>query len=429
MKRLFTCWIFCLLASSLTYGQRVVIFEESFVYHTRRTTNQLRLTELLPRTIPGKQEVLRIEYSIPPQRLFDEDGKRYAVFEVLNPRDSVRISIKTSLLLRRYDWHTAQKQARFQKANDLDQYLKQSPNIQKNARRIRQAANSITGVSKEEIVRNVFHYVIEHLEYHHFFNGNRGARRALRQGKGDCTEYSELMIALCRAKGIPSRIVRGVVARTSDNPNHNWVEVYFKEQGWVPFDPTHGDGGITTFDKMENKYIYLSNDRFDDKLGYRYWDDWATQSSSVKAVYQYEAYDPFHEKFLNAARHYDNHHYDSALSILDTLTSAGDQSPKYYEFKGMILARQGRYDESLVEFQKGFHHVYFDRDKQNLYYAFANMFALKNEEELALSYLKAAFDEGFANFNHVENDEDLQLLAETPAFQKLVSTYRNKPLE
>jgi hypothetical protein len=70
-------------------------------------------------------------------------------------------------------------------------------------------------------------------------------------GKGNCQNYSHLAAALMRAVGIPVRIVNGVtLKRTYDakteygkltfgmaQGRHSWIDVYFPDLGWVPFDP------------------------------------------------------------------------------------------------------------------------------------------------------------------------------------------------
>lgn len=71
---------------------------------------------------------------------------------------------------------------------------------------------------------------------------------------GYCDNYSTSMVVLLRALDIPARWVKGFTAgeeldQTEDgqfvyevtNGNaHSWVEVYFPEVGWVPFEPTQG---------------------------------------------------------------------------------------------------------------------------------------------------------------------------------------------
>ena len=57
--------------------------------------------------------------------------------------------------------------------------------------------------------------------------------------EGDCTEFSVLGAAMCRALGIPARIAVGLVYNP-ENPGfdyHQWVEVYLDGQ-WQTFDPT-----------------------------------------------------------------------------------------------------------------------------------------------------------------------------------------------
>jgi transglutaminase-like putative cysteine protease len=64
---------------------------------------------------------------------------------------------------------------------------------------------------------------------------------------GDCTEYSMLAAAMCRAAGVPSRTAIGVVyADGRTGPVfafHMWTEVYVNGQ-WIGLDATLGKGGI-----------------------------------------------------------------------------------------------------------------------------------------------------------------------------------------
>ena len=50
---------------------------------------------------------------------------------------------------------------------------------------------------------------------------------------------------------------------------HNWVEVYFNDTGWVPFDPTFDDnnGSTSLFNNLDNIYVYFSLKRNDSLLG------------------------------------------------------------------------------------------------------------------------------------------------------------------
>lgn len=65
---------------------------------------------------------------------------------------------------------------------------------------------------------------------------------------GDCTEYAMLGAAMCRAVGIPSRTVLGLVYAPAKDGKpylayHMWFEV-FAEGQWLPLDATLGQSGV-----------------------------------------------------------------------------------------------------------------------------------------------------------------------------------------
>ncbi len=74
----------------------------------------------------------------------------------------------------------------------------------------------------------------------------------LRLKQGYCEQYAGAMAAMVRAAGIPARVALGYTPGqvqpggerlvTSDDA-HAWVEVYFDDLGWIPFDPTPIDSG------------------------------------------------------------------------------------------------------------------------------------------------------------------------------------------
>ena len=69
-------------------------------------------------------------------------------------------------------------------------------------------------------------------------------------GEGYCDYYASAMVVLTRAAGIPSRLAIGYASGeynlnskrfiVTQADAHSWVEVYFPDIGWVPFEPTAG---------------------------------------------------------------------------------------------------------------------------------------------------------------------------------------------
>lgn len=104
-----------------------------------------------------------------------------------------------------------------------------------------------------EMGRAIFSWVREHLEPVAYDPDDRGALYALMSGKGDCTEYAALFAALCRAQGVPARVMGGyrVPANAVLDPRsyHNWAEFWAGDR-WVLADPHAG-----TFDTNVHEYI------------------------------------------------------------------------------------------------------------------------------------------------------------------------------
>lgn len=52
----------------------------------------------------------------------------------------------------------------------------------------------------------------------------------------NCQFGSALMVSLCRAVGIPARLVTGYLLYAGPGGFHTWLEVWLEETGWTPFD-------------------------------------------------------------------------------------------------------------------------------------------------------------------------------------------------
>ncbi len=271
-----------------TYIQSSIVeLDLSYDFSVPGKTHRLSFIVVLPRTMPDRQNILSTNYSPKPSRIFNENGNRYAEFVFVKPNGRVKIEISIKAELFRYDLLTARKKRERDRHEEhrLRDFLRQEKYIEKDHDQIQEIANDIEGQTEMDIVKNIYDYVIDNMEYGMPNKKNRGAVKALQSGKGDCTEYADLFVAVCRAKNIPARVATGYTAGfNSTLSKHNWAEVYLQEYGWVPFDPSMGDikNAIIrgrAFSSMRPAYIYLSYIRNDEVLRnynfslYRYWGD------------------------------------------------------------------------------------------------------------------------------------------------------------
>ena len=71
--------------------------------------------------------------------------------------------------------------------------------------------------------------------------GGISARKTYDQKLGECSAHSRLLTALCRAVGIPARLVIGCTYTPTFGGSfgqHAWNEIYMGRAGWIPVDST-----------------------------------------------------------------------------------------------------------------------------------------------------------------------------------------------
>ncbi|MDT8862449.1 DUF3488 and transglutaminase-like domain-containing protein [Alkalihalobacillus sp. MEB130] len=97
--------------------------------------------------------------------------------------------------------------------------------------------------------------------------------------RGYCDNFSTAMIVLLRSIDIPARWAKGftqgeLVESLDDSRNvyevtngnaHSWVEVYFPELGWVPFEPTRGFENTYDFNEPEVEQEEAEEDAREDE--------------------------------------------------------------------------------------------------------------------------------------------------------------------
>jgi transglutaminase-like putative cysteine protease len=247
-----------------------VSFTLSFRVTAKKGTDKVTVTALVPKNIENRQKIVKIKYSQKPESEFEENGNKYARFVLNNPVGVQVIKAEVEAELYRNDLSTAGKRRHVSESEEkLAAWLKSEKYIESDDKQIKQAAKLISGADEVDTLRNIMAFVNQKVRYSGFDEADHGAVWALQQGKGDCTEFCDLFVALCRAKNIPARVCEGYTVNEvekADTPKHGIAEAYTRKYGWVPFDPLHVFRKNAGFDALKPVFVYLGNQRNDTVL-------------------------------------------------------------------------------------------------------------------------------------------------------------------
>jgi transglutaminase-like putative cysteine protease len=128
--------------------------------------------------------------------------------------------------------------------NEKTLYLRDAKNFAIGDPTIQAAAKEATAGRSDDVskLEGIYDFVMDRLKYARDGRWDP-APKVLAAGKGSCSEYTYLFVALCRASGIPARYVGGIASRTQtpfhvDLVYHRYSQAFVEGVGWVDFDPT-----------------------------------------------------------------------------------------------------------------------------------------------------------------------------------------------
>ena len=105
---------------------------------------------------------------------------------------------------------------------------------------VRELAGSVPDLTSTSSLIALSERIVERVGYHPGVTEvTSTAAQALELGNGVCQDHAHLMLACCRARGVPARYVSGYI-EPGDVPHaasHAWVDVWL--DGWVSVDVTH----------------------------------------------------------------------------------------------------------------------------------------------------------------------------------------------
>jgi len=225
-------------------------------------TKSLIISTVVPSTFQSptyNQEIENLNLSFLPtpskrEEKLDKRGNKVIVVTWANPTGTINATV--SLTAKNYVLLNPLATSMPFPLGSVDptvqDYLLSTAQVPADDPRIRAKAKALTSGVKTEFdaVQRILAWVIDHTTYV-LTPPKYDAMYTFETGKGNCQNYSHLAAALMRAVGIPVRIVNGVTLKRSYDAKteygkltfgmaqgrHSWIDVYFPDLGWVPFDP------------------------------------------------------------------------------------------------------------------------------------------------------------------------------------------------
>ncbi len=171
---------------------------------------------------------------------FDENGRK-------NIKIGIEVSVKTNAFLVDLDstkyLDIKNISMDIKRKYCRDQSIENKTLIQPSDLEIKNLAYSLKiSDNAFEVAKSIFEWLKENTNYvyHPQQSLPQSAKETLNLKSGDCDDLSILYISLCRAVGIPSRLVRGYLIEEKNGKYiatpHAWAEIYvgFGKDGWIP---------------------------------------------------------------------------------------------------------------------------------------------------------------------------------------------------
>lgn len=266
-----------------------VTFSTVFKLASGGKKGSLTLWSMVPRTIPGVQEVISLQCTPKPEEMIEKDGERVAEFEIPDLPDKCEVRIRVKMKIWPHDFQAAAKQAKRKKkkrgkkgsqqqgapsATQLAPWLAAGDGFDLESPAVKSLVRRIHAKGDLQKVRQIHALVLRKLEPRKHAADYAGAAAVATAGKGDTIDYTDLFVALCRAKGVPARFVEGLIIPFHGGAEYAWPEVYLERYGWVYFDLLSADQRAASFEKIDNRFVKLSNHRgsplIDDEHFWRY---------------------------------------------------------------------------------------------------------------------------------------------------------------
>jgi transglutaminase-like putative cysteine protease len=146
-------------------------------------------------------------------------------------------------------------------ASEIELYTRPSEALIKVSPRIRALAAELAGAERDswKVVRRFWNFMLDELTigvlHYDELDPSKPTDWVLETGWFDCHLGSALLIALCRARGIPARLLSGHMLYSANPGQHYWSEIWTDACGWTPIDTISSDLSVRGRDAPWRDYF------------------------------------------------------------------------------------------------------------------------------------------------------------------------------
>lgn len=192
----------------------------------------------------------------------DNENNWHGVFEVgeISPGATKELQLELIYEIDVYDPRISENDVgALSEASWLTAYLEPDNKWESDHPLIVQAATSaVDGATNAYLAgQKIVEFVVDRLNYQ-TQTTRHGALWAYLNRIGDCSEYTDLSVALARAAGLPARAMYGWGYSENNLGGHAWVEFYLPNKGWQPADPTWAEAFGDHFAKLNPIHLTRS---------------------------------------------------------------------------------------------------------------------------------------------------------------------------
>ena len=272
MKRIFLVVLMTAVFAGPCFGENYLLnggqeseisYEMVQVVEPKKATKKIVLSWVKPRSYSSptyKQEIKNLDISFSPRpesrsEAEDDRGNTVITAEWKAPLKTIttRVSLLAANTVRLETIRTNAPFPLKEIPQSVKAYLQGTEQVDVEDKAIRAKAAELTASAKTQFdaVQKIMAWIVDNMRYV-LTPKSYNAVYSMKTGKGNCQNYSHLAAALMRSSGIPVRIINGITlkkpydidmgARGSltmkmAQGRHSWIEVWFPDLGWTPFDP------------------------------------------------------------------------------------------------------------------------------------------------------------------------------------------------